>query len=150
MNIMKMLLSLSFLLISAPSFAVNASFTKSASPGFVSVTNGGIGIAGFYAASTSFPSGTLNMPKTLLGIDWRTTLYPNNPAETVDICYYRPYTRIPVGCVPISRDSSGTITSFNNQLFDMGSEIRIFHYINGGPCCAFPAGKDTVTIHYSY
>lgn len=91
MKFMKILLPLVFVLASAPSFAVDAAITKTASPGVIIVTNGGTGLAQFNILSANFPSGTLSKTKTLLGIDWQTTLYPNNPGETVQLCYYRPY-----------------------------------------------------------
>jgi hypothetical protein len=150
MKFMKILLSLIFLVISAPSFATNASFTKTATPGVIIITNGGTGLATFFASSTDFPSGALTKPKTLLGIDYTTTLYPNNQPENVKLCYYRPYTGTYVGCVVILPNSSGTITTFNNQLFDVGTEVVIFHSLVGGPQPASPAGKDTVTFRYSY
>ena len=85
MKFMKILLPLVFVLASAPSFAVDAAITKTASPGVIIVTNGGTGLAQFNILSANFPSGTLSKTKTLLGIDWQTTLYPNNPGETVQL-----------------------------------------------------------------
>lgn len=150
MKFKKKLLPLALLLISAPSFAVDAQITKSASPGVVIVTNGGVGQAAVFASSSDFPAGTLSKTKTLLGIDWQTTWYPNNPGETVQLCYYRPYSATAVGCVPIIRNASGTVTNFNNQPFGAGVEVMIRHSLNGGPQPASPAGRDTVTFRYRY
>lgn len=130
--------------------ATTASFTKTAAPRVVLVTTGGVGSAAFFASSTDFPAGTLSKPKTLLGINWQTTLYPNNPNESVDLCYFRPYAGTPVACVPINRNSSGTALNFNNEPFGLGVEVMIRHWTNGGPQPAYPAGRDTVTITYSY
>ena len=136
MKFMKILLPLVFVLASAPSFAVDAAITKTASPGVIIVTNGGTGLAQFNILSANFPSGTLSKTKTLLGIDWQTTLYPNNPGETVQLCYYRPYSSTEVGCTTILRNSSGTVSNFNTQPFGPGAKVIIRH--------------DTVTFRYSY
>ena len=45
MKFMKILLPLVFVLASAPSFAVDAAITKTASPVVIIVTNGGTGLA---------------------------------------------------------------------------------------------------------
>ena len=150
MKFMKILLPLVFVLASAPSFAVDAAITKTASPGVIIVTNGGTGLAQFNILSANFPSGTLSKTKTLLGIDWQTTLYPNNPGETVQLCYYRPYSSTEVGCTTILRNSSGTVSNFNTQPFGPGAKVIIRHLANGGPQPAYPAGQDTVTFRYSY
>lgn len=151
MKIMKMLLPLTFLLISAPSFATNASLTKTATPSVIVVTTGGgVGLATFFTSSADFPGTLLTKTKTLLGIDWQTTLYPNNPNETVQLCYFLPYTGNPVGCVPITKNSSGTVSNFNNQVFGLGTEVTIRHTVTGGPAPAIPSSHDTVTFRYSY
>ena len=150
MKFMKALLPLVIVLASAPSFAVDAVITKTASPGVIVVTNGGTGLAQFGLLSAYFPSGTSLKTKTLLGIDWRTTQYPNNPAETVQLCYHRPYSSTAVGCTVIARNASGTTSVFNSQLFGPGARVIIRHFANGGPQPAYPAGQDTVTFRYRY
>lgn len=152
MKFMKLAIPAALLMIasSGTALAVNGSIAKTASPGVVVVTTGGVGTAYFNVLSANFPSGTLSKTKTLQGIDWTTTSYPNNPGETVELCYYRPYTANPVACHPIGRNSSGTDTGFNTQSFGAGSQVTIRHSMNGGPQPASPAGKDSVTIRYSY
>jgi len=146
----KILLPLIFVLISTPSFAVNGTIAKTAAPGVVVVTTGGVGTAYFNVLSADFPSGALSKTKTLQGVDWTTTSYPNHPLERVELCYYRPYTANPVACRPIAPNSSGTEPGFNNQTFGAGSQVTIRHWMNGGPQPASPAGRDSVTIRYSY
>lgn len=149
-NITKRLLPLLFVLASAPSFAINASITKTGKPPIVAVSTGGSGSTRLYISSSDFPAGTLSMSKTLLGIDWTTTSYPSSPNETVQLCYYRPYTANPVACHAITRNSTGTDIGFNNQTFAPGVEVEIRHTINGGPQPTSPAGTDSVTFRYSY
>jgi hypothetical protein len=150
MKIIKMLLPFFLLLISAPGFAVTASITKTATPSVVIVTTGGVGLSTFFTSYSDFPSGTAFKPKSLLGIDWQTTSYPNNPNELVELCYFLPYTANPVRCDRITRNSSGTDIGFNQQTFGLGVEVMIRHSTNGGPQPAYPAGRDTVTFRYSY
>lgn len=151
MKFMKTLLPLVLVLASASSFAVDAAITKTASPGVIVVTNGGTGLAQFGLLSAYFPTGTSLKTKTLRSINWQTTFYPNHPNETVELCYYRPYSSTAVGCVPINPPhSSGIVNNFNSQPFGPGARVIIRHYVNGGPQPASPAGLDTVTFNYSY
>lgn len=151
--IKKTLLTLALFSIATQGFAATtASITKTASPPVVIVTTGGgTGISFFNVLSADFPSGTLSKPKTLLGIDWKTTYYPNN-TETIQLCYYKPYQSTAAGCVnPIAPNSLGTITTFNAQQFGAGASVRIIHTVTG-PQPAYPVaqGKDSVTFRYSY
>lgn len=91
-----------------------------------------------------------NRPKTLQGIDWSTTSYPNNTGETVELCYYRPYNSNPVSCTAILPNSSGTLTTYNGQSFGNGARVIIRHRVQGGQQPGYPAGSDTVTYRYSY
>jgi len=100
--------------------------------------------------SSDFPSGTLNKKKTLREIEWNSTCYPNNTGETVELCYHRPYTTVPVGCIKINPNSSGRTNAFNNQPFGLGTDVFIRHHIQGGQFPGAPAGKDSVTFYYSY
>lgn len=150
MKSIKGLLPFIFLLASVPSFAVTAQITKSATPSAVIVTIAGSGSAYFGLLSADFSSVARSATKTLQGIDWTTTSYPSNSTETVQLCYYRPYIGTPVDCHQITPNSSGTDNLFNNQQFGVGAEVEIRHLFNGGPAPAYPAGKDSVTIRYSY
>ena len=105
---------------------------------------------GFGLISSDFPSGTGNKTKTLQGIDWSTTSYPNNTGETVELCYYRPYNSNPVSCTAILPNSSGTLTTYNGQSFGNGARVIIRHRVQGGQQPGYPAGSDTVTYRYSY
>lgn len=147
----KLLVALPLVLASSYSYAVDAVITKTVKPDNIIVVNGGAGLAQFGLSSTDFPSGTGTKTKSLKKIDYSTTNYPNNTDETVELCYYRPYSSVtPVGCKPISPNSTGTVTDFNSQSFGPGAKVIIRHRVQGGQQPGYPAGKDTVTIHYSY
>ncbi|MNF93099.1 hypothetical protein D3C84_757630 [compost metagenome] len=114
------------------------------------MVNNGTGLAQFPLLSTDFPSGTRSLTKTLQGIDWSTTSYPNNTGETVELCYYRPYSSNPVSCTGILPNSSGTLTNYNGQSFGNGAKVIIRHRVQGGQQPGYPAANDTVTFRYSY
>lgn len=147
---MKKLLALFLILASSYSYATDATITKTVKPDNIIVVNNGTGLAQFGLLSTDFPSGTGNMTKTLQGIDWNTTYYPNNTGETVELCYYRPYNSNPVSCTDILPNSSGTLTTYNSQTFGNGAKVIIRHRVQGGQQPGYPAGTDTVTFRYSY
>lgn len=143
-------LALALAMASSYSYAIDATITKTVTPNVIIVVTGGTGLAQFNLLSGDFPSGTLSKPKTLQGIDWNTTLYPNNTGETVELCYYRPYASTPVGCTNILPNASGTVTAYNNQTFGPGAKVIIRHQVQGGQQPGYPAGSDTVTFRYSY
>jgi hypothetical protein len=146
---MKRLLALALALVSSYSYAVDAYITKVDAPDNVVVVPG-TGLAQFSLITSNFPSGTGLKTKTLQGIDWSTTSYPNN-TEWVELCYYRPYNNTaPVGCEVISASSSGTVNTFNSQSFGPGASVIIRHHVLSGQKPAYPAGTDTVTFRYSY
>ena len=128
------LLALSLILASSYGYAIDATITKTDSPDIIIVVNNGTGLAQFGLISSDFPSGTGNKTKTLQGIDWSTTSYPNNTGETVELCYYRPYNSNPVSCTAILPNSSGTLTTYNGQSFGNGARV-----INSPPCAGRPA-----------
>ncbi|GAA0565070.1 hypothetical protein ACFQH5_01810 [Halomonas salifodinae] len=137
--------------ISTTALATDDTITKTASPGSMLVlSNGGVSLSQFGLTSSDFPSGTGTKTKTLTGIDWQTTWYPEAIGETLELCYFRPYSSTEVGCRPIPPNSSGTINDFNNQRFGNGAKVIIYHRAEDGSRVLQPAGQDTVTYHYSY
>ncbi|WP_141439662.1 hypothetical protein [Vreelandella titanicae] len=137
--------------ISINAHATDASITKSVSPGSMLVLpNGGTRMSQFGLISSDFPRGTLPKRKTLTSIEWQTTWYPEGEGETLELCYFRPYSRTEVGCRAIQPNSSGTINDFNNQRFDNGAKVTIFHRVNGGRDVIQPVGQDIVTFRYTY
>lgn len=147
---MKKLFLIPLLLASSYSYAIDATITLTAKPSNIIVTTPGSGMAHFSLISSNFPSGTGLKTKTLQGIDWSTTSYPNNTGEQVELCYWRPYNSTNQTCVPILPNSSGTVTVFNNESFGPGAGVLIRHTVTGGQAPGYPAGSDTVTYRYSY
>lgn len=154
MNIFKTaLVGLSFVgaSIAISAHATDGSITKSVSPGSMLVlSNGGVRMSQFGLISSDFPSGTLPNRKTLTGIEWQTTWYPQGEGETLELCYLTPYSSTEVGCSTIQPNSSGTVNDFNNQRFDNGAKVIIYHRVNGGSGVIQPAGQDVVTFRYTY
>lgn len=147
----KLLAIFPLVLASSYSHAVDDFITKTVTPDVIIVVSNGSGLAQFGLNSGDFPSGTGTKTKTLKGIDWSTTSYPNNNNESVELCYYRPYSSVtPVDCVPISQNSSGTVNNFNYQNFGPGAKVIIRHRVQGGQQPGYPAGSDSVTFRYSY
>lgn len=137
--------------VSTAVLATDGSITKTVSPGSMLVlSNGGVSQSQFGLVSSDFPSGTLPNRKTLTAIEWQTTWYPGAVGETLELCYFRPYSSTEVGCRPIQPNSSGTIYDFNDQRFDNGSKVVIYHRAQGGSGVLQPSGQDVVTYRYSY
>jgi hypothetical protein len=104
----------------------------------------------FTALSGDFPSGTSLLTKTLVGIDYVATSYPNNTGEEVKLCYHKPDNANPYGCTKIQPNSSSTINTYNNVDFGPGAKIIIHHELKGGTQPGRPAGQDTVTFRFTY
>jgi len=132
------------------SYAANESLTKTRRPGSIVLVKDGTAFAMFGLNSVDIPRGTYNKTRTLRGIDWSTTSYPDNTGETVELCYYRPDAYNPVDCIAIAPNSSGATNVFNNQPFGVRARVMIRHRVNGGQQPGLPAGEDSVTFHYSY
>jgi len=138
-------------IVSTTALATDATITKTASPGTMLVlSNGGVSMSQFGLISSDFPSGTGTKTKTLSGIEWQTTWYPEAIKETLELCYFRPYSSAEVGCKEIQPNSSGTINDFNNQRFGNGAKVIIYHEAEDGSRILYPAGQDVVTYRYSY
>lgn len=153
MKFSKYILALALGLASLSSFATDATITKSVSPGSSSVVpTATLAIMSMYYGD--FPSGTSSATKTITSIDWSTTHYPNNPGETVELCYTRPNQSNPIACMNVLPNSSQTgVTSFNSYLFGNGAQFMFRHKLPaGGTKPALPAtgGVDTIVIRYSY
>lgn len=146
----KKLLPLALILASTCCFAASGQITKSVTPNNVTIVAGGTGMSQFNALSSDFPSGTSLKTKTLVGIDYITTNYPNNTGEQVELCYYKPYNSNQYGCVQIQPSSSGTLNNFNNSDFGPGAKVIINHRLQGGTQPGRPAGQDTVTFRFTY
>ena len=110
----------------------------------------GTGFSTFNVSYTDIPTGTLTLPKKLIGIQWSTTYYPKTIRDAVELCYYRPFSSERT-CQDIQPSSSGTFDIFNDQAFGHGSKVVINHSVLGGePPFARPAGVDSVTFKYQY
>nr|WP_314568862.1 hypothetical protein [uncultured Pseudomonas sp.] len=132
--------------------AEERTLTKTVKPDVINVLSiGGSGLAQFGVTAADLPEGTIATPKKLKGIDWRTTYYPQNINETIELCYYLPFTGAALGCRKITPNSQGTLSDFNGERFGHGSRIIIRHSVEaGGARLGYPATTDSVSIRYSY
>lgn len=136
-------------------FAVEGVVTKTAAPDPVLIlsnsnTEPSIGFARFSILGPDIPAEARLVPRKLLGIRWSTTYYPQTLNETVELCYYRPFSS-QRECRPIQPNSSDELTFFNDQPFGHGSIVDIRHSVLGGERpYARPAGVDSVTFRYRY
>ncbi|WP_248749265.1 hypothetical protein [Pseudomonas sp. MWU15-20650] len=117
----------------------------------VVLSNGGVGLAQFYLLSTDFQPGTLTHPWKLQGIDWNTTSYLQSVGERVQLCFYPPFNSVtPVGCDDIQPNSSGTVSTFNDERFGNGTKVIIRHTITGSrEPVSRPAGNDTLIFRFN-
>lgn len=128
-----------------------ASITLSKRPSNINaISVGGTGVATLGLVGSDFPPGKAGGLKKLLGVEWRTTSYPQNLRERVELCYYRPFNTAQKTCVPIQPDSSGTLSDFNDQRFGNGAGVVIYHHVQGGGArIGYPAGNDSVIFRYT-
>lgn len=89
-------------------------------------------------------------PKKLTSIHWKTTYFPDNSDETVEICYLQPGRIDPDHCKEIRPNSSGDVDEFNSFKFDWHAAVWIRHRTGAGKDFGAPAGMDKIVINYSY
>jgi len=147
---MKKTLAITLALLSANSFAADNTISKSAVPTRIVVAKAGTGLGQFPMMSFDFPSSHRFAPKKLKGISWRTTYYPQNLNETVQICYTKPAQTGYDDCRDISPNSSGDIDDFNRYSFDRDARFTFRHMVKGGENRGAPAGEDSIVVRYSY
>jgi len=147
---MKKTIVITIALLSTSSFAADNFISKSAVPTRIVVAKAGIGLGQFPIMSFDFPSDHRFAPKQFKGISWRTTYYPENMNETVQICYTKPGSYNYDDCKDISPNSSGDIMEFNKYSFDRNARITFRHKVRGGRNHGAPAGEDSIVVHYSY
>ncbi len=143
------------LLMGHPVFAAESTVSKSAAPGPVLILSNAnidpsIGFSRFNISHSDIPRDASLKPKELLEIRWNTTYYPQTLNDSVELCYYRPFSSTR-SCETIFPNSSGVILRFNDQPFGPGSIIDIRHSVLGGsPPYARPAGVDSIILKYRY
>ena len=147
---MKKTIVITLALLSANSFAADNYISKSAEPSRIVVAKAGIALSQFAMMSFDFPSDHRFALKQLKGISWRTTYYPENMNEMVQICYTKPGSYNYDDCKDISPNSSGEMNEFNNYSFDKYARITFRHMVKGGRDQGAPAGEDSIVVHYSY
>ena len=147
---MKKTLVITLALLSVNSFAADEFISKSAVPTRIVVAKDGVGLAQFSMMSFDFPGSHRFAPKKLKGISWRTTYYPDNLNETVQLCYTKPAGSGYDDCRYISPNSSGDMDDFNKYSFDKYARFTFRHEVKGGKNQGAPAGEDSIVVHYSY
>lgn len=144
--------------ISVNAHATDASITTESTPGRMLVL-GGEGIGGvtrshLRPARHDFPKDSGLSSKRVTTIEWQTTWYPEAIEQSVELCYFRPYSRNHVGCIQVSPNSSGSTTHFSGQRFNEGTEVQLVYRAKSAtgvlPRHVAPAGKDRVVFHFSY
>jgi hypothetical protein len=146
----KKTLAITLALLSAHSVAADNFISKSAVPTRIVVAKAGIGLAQFSMMSFDFPASHRFAPKKLKSISWRTTYYPDNMNEEVQICYTRPGRSGYDDCRDISPNSSDTTEYVNKYSFDKYARFTFRHNVNGGKNQGAPAGQDSIVVRYSY
>ncbi|HEX8595415.1 MAG TPA: hypothetical protein VF682_19400 [Pseudomonas sp.] len=147
---MKKTLAITVALLSANSFAADNIISKSAVPTRIVVAKAGTGLGQFPLMSFDFSGSHRFAPKKLKGISWRTTYYPDNLNETVQLCYTQAGGSGYDDCRDISPNSSDSTECFNKYSFDKYARFTFRHEVRGGKNQGAPAGEDSIVIHYSY
>lgn len=148
---MKKIIAVVFAITSLNAFAADRTITKSVKPSRIVVAKEGGALAQFTLLSTDFRErGLLGAKKRLTSVEYRTTHYPDNWNEKVQICYSQPGRIEPQHCEDVAENSSGVIYNFNQYKFDMHARITIRHSVDGGKDSGKAAGEDTVVINYSF
>ena len=136
--------------------ATDASITTESTPGRMLVLDGGGGLkySFHHPARTDFPQDSGLSRKRVTTIEWQTTWYPDAIEQSAELCYFRPYSSGPVGCIDVPFNSSGSTTRFNGQRFDAGAKVQLVYRANSAtgilPRHVVPAGNDRVVFHFSY
>lgn len=154
----KKLVSLTLLvaasLTSIPVLAATNAITKTATAKSITVLSNGTGLTGstsFEVSVTDFPSGTRAAPKTLTSLAYTIAAYPEALTDTVQLCYYRPYSTSPSLCKIVTPGSTSTTTDFNKFQFNGGSKVAIIHDTTGAAGSQLkPSRQESVTYTYSY
>ncbi|BBP75311.1 hypothetical protein ACW9IK_09890 [Pseudomonas gingeri] len=145
---MKKLLSLALLLASTPTFATDASITKSAKPpSMFSYINTATSIHRTSFADFTHP---INLTMKLKSIRWSTTLFPDAINERIQLCYFEPYSTTAIDCQAITPNSAGTTNKFNEKRFGHGVKVYLTHISDDLKNPAHPVGEDSITFEYSY
>ncbi len=147
---MKKIIAITLVTLSANTFAAEGVITKSKVPDRIVVAKAGVGLAQFSMMTMDFPKNQRYLPKKLESINWTTTSYPDNTGEVVQICYTQPANSGYDRCYDISQSPSGSTDAFNHYGFDRFARITIKHLVSGGKNQGAPAGRDSITVRYSY
>ena len=154
----KSLLSLALLFsaaaISAPALATTGSLTKTGTAPTVDLLSTGtapVALTSLIVVSTDFPSGTSSKTKTLTKVSYSAAAYTAATTESLQLCYYRPYTAAAAKCIDITPGSTSSTTDFNSYTFGNGSELQFRHTVTGAASAHLsPSRKESVTAEYSY
>ncbi|NVZ66123.1 hypothetical protein HX867_28865 [Pseudomonas gingeri] len=145
---MKKLLSLALLLASTPTFATDASITKSAKPpSMFSYINTGTSTHRILLADFAHPT---NVTMKLKNIRWSTTFFPEAINERVKLCYFEPYSNTETDCEIIAPNSTGTTNRANGKRFGHGAKVHITHISEDLKNPAHAHGEDNITFEYNY
>ncbi|BBI92927.1 hypothetical protein SSYM_0464 [Serratia symbiotica str. Tucson] len=117
----KQLVSLSLLvaasMVSLPTSAATNSISKTAAAKMFTVLSDGRGmpaITFFILSPSNFSSATVNKPNTLSSVAYSIAAYPVSLTDTVQLCYYRPYTAAPSLCRGVTSGSTSATPDFNS------------------------------------
>ena len=147
---MKKLLVALAMLASASTYAGTGTITKNAKPGNM-YGNGWISYSRMGILSSDFPSGTLNLTKTITSVQYTWYPYVGPTSQQAWICYDTPYQTTQGNCLEITGAQTGTTTFYNTFQFDAGSTFYIKHQVFGGTYpMTPPATADQVKVTYSY
>ncbi|WP_133154983.1 hypothetical protein [Billgrantia endophytica] len=106
-----------------------ASVSTESNPGRMLALSSGGGIKQSFHHPTraDCPQDAILPRKELTDIEWQTMWYPDAIGQRVELCYFAPYASNSVDCILVSPNSSGNISSFNGQLFDIDSNVELVY-----------------------
>lgn len=148
------IIGVAFALVATPSYAavrVNQAYTKTANPGYI-LLSVMPGTARFGTLSSYFPTGTLNLSKTIDSVTYIATSYTNGATnQQVTICMTRQYSTVIDVCQDISNSQFGSVPVFVGKIIAPGIDFYIEHRLTGGTYpTATPSTPDQITVNYHY
>lgn len=139
------------LLFASQAFAASGTITKNAKPGNIYGTADAVSYANFSILSSDFPSGTLNLTKTITSVQYTWYHYQNGTTVKVELCYDRPYQATHQYCTDVSGAQTGSSTAFNSLQFGAGSTFYLKHTIGGPNSPKLPSTSyEQVKVNYNY
>ncbi|WP_183132068.1 hypothetical protein [Pseudomonas syringae group genomosp. 3] len=144
---MKNIVPLVLLLVSAASQAADYSVTTTRTPTTINGPNHNA-FSRHQLRLADYPQGAANKSR-LRKLSWTATTFPQSNGEEARICF-RSEGVHESGCIQIDPGMPGDTDHFNGLGFSYASDVLIKHKAKDGPWQSKPAGPETVTFHLTY